>query len=57
MHNFVGQTIRGYTFLEKIGAGGQGAVYKAHESAVNRDVAIKVILPEHANKPEFARRF
>jgi serine/threonine protein kinase len=57
MSDLIGQTIRGYEIIEKIGAGGYGAVYKAHEVSVSRDVAIKIILPEHAAKPEFAQRF
>ncbi len=57
MGDFIGQTIHGYEIREQIGAGGYGAVYKAYETSVNRDVAVKVILPEHANKSEFAQRF
>jgi serine/threonine protein kinase len=57
MGNLIGQTIRGYEIREQIGAGGYGAVYKAHEINVDRDVAVKVILPEHAAEPEFAQRF
>jgi WD40 repeat protein/energy-coupling factor transporter ATP-binding protein EcfA2 len=53
----IGGTIKGYEILEQIGAGGYGAVYRAHQPIVNREVAIKVILPEHANQPEFIRRF
>ncbi len=32
-------------------------MYRAHQPAVNRDVAIKVILPKFANDPDFVRRF
>lgn len=49
--------VKGYRLLEKIGQGGFGAVYKAHQIAVGREVAVKVILPEFANQPEFIRRF
>jgi len=52
-----GQTIRGYELRERIGAGGFGAVYHAHQPAVGREVAIKVILPQYANHPDFIRRF
>ena len=52
-----GQTIRGYELRESIGAGGFGAVYRAYQSAVRREVAVKVILPQFANQPEFIRRF
>lgn len=50
-------TVRGYELGDPIGAGGFGAVYKAYQPVVDRDVAIKVILPQYANQPEFVRRF
>jgi WD40 repeat protein/serine/threonine protein kinase/DNA-binding SARP family transcriptional activator len=48
---------RGYKLLEQIGAGSFGAVYRAHHPEVGREVAIKVILPQYANDPDFIRRF
>jgi len=33
------------------------AVYKAYQPVIGRDVAIKVILPQLANHPDFIRRF
>ncbi|MGD8753991.1 MAG: protein kinase, partial [Anaerolineales bacterium] len=51
------QTIRGYELRERIGAGGFGVVYRAYQAAVDREVAIKVILPEYANHPDFIRSF
>lgn len=49
--------LRGYEIEGHIGAGGFGAVYRAYQTAIDRDVAIKVILPRYANQPEFIRRF
>ncbi len=57
MDNLSGQHIKGYEVLESIGSGGFGAVYRAYQPVIEREVAIKVILPEHANHPEFIRRF
>jgi WD40 repeat protein/serine/threonine protein kinase len=57
MENLSGQKIQGYDLLERIGAGGFGAVYRAYQSTVGREVAVKVILPAFADKPEFIRRF
>src|SRR5512133_1067415 len=52
-----GQSIKGYDLREAIGAGGFGQVYRAYQSLVKRDVAIKIILPALSNNPEFIRRF
>jgi WD40 repeat protein len=57
MDDLTGRSIKGYELRAKLGAGGFGAVYRAHQSVVERDVAIKVILPQYANHPEFIRRF
>ena len=53
----IGQTIKGYRIQSEIGKGGFGAVYLAEQETVGRQVAIKVILPEYANDPEFQRQF
>jgi serine/threonine protein kinase len=57
MTELTGKTIHGYEIREQIGAGGYGAIYKAYQPAVNREVAIKIILPNHAGNPLFAQRF
>ena len=57
MDNLSGQHIKGYELRERIGTGGFGAVYKAQQSTVNREVAIKIILPHFSNHPDFIRRF
>ena len=51
------QNLKGYELRERIGAGGFGAVYRAYQSTVGREVAVKIILPGLANQPEFIRRF
>ncbi|MDQ7026525.1 MAG: protein kinase [Anaerolineae bacterium] len=55
--NLSGQIIKSYEVKERIGEGGFGAVYRAIQSSIGREVAIKIILPQHANHPEFVRRF
>lgn len=57
MQNLAGQTIKGYELRECLGMGGFGAVYKAYQAAVGREVAIKIILPGLASQPDFIRRF
>lgn len=57
MTSMARQSIKGYELLERIGAGGFGAVYRAYQSTVGREVAVKVILPGFANNPDFIRRF
>jgi WD40 repeat protein/serine/threonine protein kinase len=51
------QVVKGYELREPIGEGGYGIVYRAYQPLVGRDVAVKIILPQHANHPEFIRRF
>ncbi|MBL8120728.1 MAG: protein kinase, partial [Anaerolineae bacterium] len=43
--------------IERIGEGGAGAVYRAHQAILDREVAVKVILPHLANHPDFIRNF
>jgi WD40 repeat protein/serine/threonine protein kinase len=57
MKDLQGQSIKGYELHETIGLGGFGAVYRAYQPNVGREVAIKVILPQYANHPDFIRRF
>ncbi|NLF74853.1 MAG: serine/threonine protein kinase, partial [Chloroflexi bacterium] len=57
MSDLSGHEIKGYLLRELIGIGGFAAVYRAFQPAVEREVAVKIILPRHANSPEFVRRF
>ena len=52
-----GRAVRSYELGERIGAGGYGAVYRATQATIDREVAIKIILPRYADQPEFIRRF
>jgi len=55
--SLVGQQLSQYQIIEKIGSGGMGEVYRAHDAKLGRDVAIKV-LPEHfARDAERVARF
>ncbi len=53
----IGKTLTHYRIIEKIGAGGMGEVYRARDSKLDRDIAIKVLPPELAAQPERVKRF
>ena len=52
-----GRVAGNYRILEKLGEGGMGAVYRAVDAMVERQVAIKVLKPEIAANPEVLERF
>jgi DNA-binding SARP family transcriptional activator/Tol biopolymer transport system component len=52
-----GEPLRGYRLLEKIDAGPRGAVFRALQPRVERDVAVKIFHEAIAADPEFVRRF
>jgi serine/threonine-protein kinase len=53
----VGKTLRNYRITDKLGVGGQGAVYKATDTKLGRPVVIKVIPPELSAKEANLKRF
>jgi serine/threonine-protein kinase len=54
----LGRTIAGKFLIESyLGGGAMGAVYKARQIALDKDVAIKVLHGEHAGDAMFAARF
>ena len=52
-----GQKILQYEIFDKLGAGGMGEIYKAHDSRLNRFVAIKVLSRGDAADPQRRQRF
>ncbi len=46
MSNLIGQTLGRYHILEQLGEGGMATVYKAYDTRLERDVAVKIIRTE-----------
>lgn len=52
-----GTTLSHYRIVSKIGAGGMGEVYLADDTKLERQVALKILLPDVASDDERVRRF
>src|SRR5882672_702531 len=53
----VPERLGNFRLIERLGAGGMGVVYRARDEVIDRDVALKLITPEHLFFNEARERF
>ena len=57
MNDLIGRTLGHYRIVDKIGEGGMGEVYRAHDERLDRDVAVKVLPASVAQDADRLARF
>jgi len=57
MDDLIGQRLGQYDIVSLLGEGGMAVVYRARQTSIERDVAIKVIKPDLLSSAEFIARF
>src|SRR5687767_158654 len=52
-----GSQIGKYMLGKKLGQGGFGVVFRAHDASLDREVALKFLNEEHSSQPQILQRF
>jgi serine/threonine protein kinase len=55
--NLVGRSIGQYQLVELMGVGAMGAVYRAYQTTLEREVAVKLLPSSLASQPDYVARF
>ena len=54
----IGSVLGGrYRLVELLGQGGMATIFRAHDTQLGRDVAVKLLRPEYGRDPDFIARF